>query len=390
MTKDDDRNTFSYTSLVEAEACPARLQLAHRAYPTLWDRQGFPSRTNYAALKGSIIHRCVQMFVNTLTEMPDVDGKQEQALRAVGGISQLVTAASEEELNEAQKNPRSRALIKVWERKLNEDEESLRLKVQGLLRMLPDVAQRISGAETSREASSLIRKGTYSEFWLESRRARIVGSADLLNCQDPHDRIVDFKTGERSETHEAQVRLYAAMWLEDERNANSRPVSMAASYADSDVEFGQLHPEDAPDVLDWWKQRSDQAELVLGQESVLANPAPELCSTCRVKPACDTYWQDLVPRESLFAKQFFDVELVLVEQLGSKTWRIQPIAAPSGEIPLVLNFDWLPRDLATGDRLRLLGVQFRPESDEASAIARVGRNTEVFALRSDGLFLVST
>ncbi len=379
---------FSYSSLEKARACPARFQLSYGAYPTIWQREGFPPRVTHASVRGLVIHSCLERLTKAAAaaDSPVTGDARTNALRDLGGYSQLIDDAIREVLDGLEGNPRARATIPTWRRRLIEDHETIRHRVQSTLRQVVIQGGRVPVSGTSSSGAMRIENSVFAEFHLSSRDMPLHGWADLLACGEPVDRVIDFKTGQASESHEDQLRLYAALWLKDERNALRRPVAMTAIYGEVEQHFGELMESEATGVLDKWQSRIQEAQEILGEATVQATPERELCALCPVKVACDSYWDRLVPIQSARTLEFVDVEATIVEKLGTRTSQVALLRAPDGLVVHIVHSESGKQDFAVGDRIRILGASVRTGDEEVEPSLRVGRNAEVFIIRNGQLF----
>lgn len=378
---------FSYSSLERARACPARFQLSHAEYPAIWQRDGFPSRVTYAAVRGLVIHSCLERITKVAAESPATGDELTTALRTLGGYSELIDVAIRNVLSDLRANPRARGLVSMWQRRLAEDHETIRHRVQSTLRQVVVPGGREPASRLSSGEGMRVERGVFAEFHLRSSDMPLHGWADLLMCDEPRDHIIDFKTGQASESHEDQLRLYAALWLKDERNVYRRPVAMKAIYGEFEQDFGEMVESEATDVLSEWRSRIESAQQILEGTVARAVPAKELCSLCPVKVVCDPYWESLVPNESARTLEFVDLEGTIVESLGTRSWQIDLLRAPNELMAQIVHSDSSRNGLAVGDRVRILGASMRLGDEEVEPSLWLGRNAEMFVIRDEQLFL---
>lgn len=378
---------FSYSSLERAKACPARLKLSYGEYPSIWERKGFPGRVTYPAVRGLVIHRCMEALTKAAAETHEIGDRRAIAVRALGGFSRLIEDASRDVLADLAVNPRAKLMIPTWERRLAEDQESIRHRVQSTLRQLVVDIENTALNQSTVIGRKPIERGVFAEFYLRSSDLSLHGWADLFICDAPTDRMIDFKTGQESESHQDQLRLYAALWLADDRNAMRRPVEMTAIYDESEQHFGEMHLSEAVSVLDSWRERVEEAQRILSGQPAQASPERDLCSMCHVKVACDPYWIDLVAHEPVNELEYVDIEVKLDEQLGNRTWRISITQAPKSLSVDLLHTESHRQGLSAGDVVRILGASLNAGDEQTEPSLWAGRSAEIFALRADGLHL---
>jgi hypothetical protein len=152
-------------------------------------------------------------------------------------------------------------------------------------------------AMASTNVPGLTRKplglGTHFEVELRDEQLGWKGIADLLCISEDDCAITDFKTGERSERHELQLRIYALLWAKDcELNPSRRPATrLVLSYAHG--EHDVMCPDDVQKekalAVDL-RTRTAAVRRALQSVEPKANVSEENCRTCEVRHLCNEYW----------------------------------------------------------------------------------------------------
>jgi hypothetical protein len=218
------------------------------------------------------------------------------------------------------------------------------------------------------------------------------GIADLLTVFETGCEIYDFKTGERSENHPFQLRVYALLWHRDSALNPGATLArrLVISYPDGDVEVAPLSEGE----LDVFEQvliaRSDAAHKQLDQRPPPALPGPEACAWCPVRHLCTDYWQPATLRQTRPANEegarYEDVELELDEPHGPGMWSAAIRASSFLETgkSVKVQVDASHADLMqAGRRYRILGAQIieREDFDDTrETLVAASAWTEVFVL----------
>jgi len=201
--------------------------------------------------------------------------------------------------------------------------------------------------------------GSHTEIELRDDELRLMGRADVITVRETGCTITDYKTGEPSEGHADQLRLYGLLWSRDRRVNPSRiPIAgLVVSYATHD------HSIDVPSVADLAGLAREVTSRIATTEKQLAlrppptMPKPEFCRFCDVRHLCDDYWTtvrptlDVAPIES--STSFVDCEGEIARRNGPVSWVLSLEGEPDSAL---LRTTDERAEFSVGDRVRLLGV----------------------------------
>lgn len=335
---------MSFSTLRDIEECPRRWALRRATYAFSGEKAGYPQRLNRATVAGTIVHTALERVIAMMRkdtghlvrpdsnnsgpkkDLPDVD-IVIHALRALGGISNLLGLVLDGLTQEWASNPRVQARGQELEAEMRRELPSLREQVKHLLqnieargalssdRSVPassvtnsnsirrptgprgTVGSKTRGRESlvtttaSSEAAEL-GPGLHSEVPLFNAKLDWFGKVDLIRIAENACSIVDFKTGAEKEDHHTQVLAYALLWIRDKR-ANPRriPVTeLSVVYGDKTV---MVEPPDSAKLRQLEKDLEERA--CAARETVTPTPPPalpsrEACEWCDVRQLCSVYW----------------------------------------------------------------------------------------------------
>lgn len=379
------------TSAATAEACPRRWALSAAHYPELWPRHGYPPRVQVAGLGGTVVHRAVEILARELARadcQSISDPAASGVLRGLGGWTQIVNGAIDELVASLAGNPRATSVLEGAARVLRAQVPEYRLRVQDLLSR---VRFRSSGSGSGlRQASAFperspLSTGTYVEVDVRASRIGWRGRIDLLSVTDSDCEITDFKSGEYSDLHDAQILTYACLWsLDDELNPSGRLATrLVLRYPARDIEVpvpssGELHRLEKELVA----RRAD-LRAALSQRPPHARPSVTNCMYCGVRHLCDAFWSAGVQRafgDLSSDSCFVDVEVTVDSRHGPTSWDV----TVQSELPRLAGKPGVLRaaddlHLPIGACIRLLGASVTQDPNEAQPILlSVGILSEVF------------
>lgn len=384
---------MSVSTFADIAECPRRWALSAAEYPEVWKGRGYPPKLRVAALAGSVVHLALERITKrlTLAGVPSPsDPRAPQVLKELGGFSKVVGECVEDILKRYVENPRAEKVIEGARQTLRSQVETLRARVQSMLRnrRLP---QGVLSAATSSMPTSgglpprlPLGKGTYPEVEVRAKDIGWKGKIDLLVLDDDACEITDFKTGEPDEAHKFQVRAYAVMWgLDGELNPSKRLVDrLVLAYAARDVTVPA--PSSAEiDVLGRdLAARRKTAHEALSARPPEARPSKDSCRYCGVRQLCDPYWASDTLGVSENGR-FGDVELRIKGPRGATrtNWDAVVVHARDSrpETPALLR---LARqdDFAPGTLVRVLdgGLSRDAEDKAETLIVSLGFNSEVY------------
>lgn len=354
---------WSYSSLGVAEECPRRWMLSRADYGDLWGGHGYPSRPALAALKGSVVHRCLELLLTAFHDRgcsSVADPAAVEAIRGLGGYSKLVESVIAEEIAALKDNPRAADMGPALTRQMTKGISRIRERVQMAIsraRLAP--VDGGLGMDPKGTDEVGITCGSHTEVELRGDELRLIGRADLITIRETGCTITDYKTGEPSEDHADQLRLYGLLWSRDRRVNPSRiPIeALVVSYATHDHSIDAPSAADLAGLASEIKSRIATTEKQLALRPPPARPKPEICRFCDVRHLCDDYWMtvgptlDVEPMES--STSFVDCEGEIVRRNGPASW----VLSLEGEPALALLRTTDERaEFNVGDRVRLLGV----------------------------------
>jgi hypothetical protein len=209
------------------------------------------------------------------------------------------------------------------------------------------------------------------------------------NCE-----INDFKTGDPSEEHANQLRIYALLWARDTtHNPSGRLASRLRLLYSAKVQ--EVSPPSEGELVQLEQelaQRTDAASALLAERPPPARPTVDACAWCDVKHLCTKFWEQQT-QTRLFGLQRplptrADVEAQVTQQLGESSWRgklsVQSVLDPGSQVLLRAN----PQDthfsslIHTGRSYRMLDTYVMPATEESAGLPIVTLNSrsELFAL----------
>lgn len=387
---------MTYSTLRELEACSRRWALASADYPEVWPGRGYPRRLSIPRIAGTIVHDVIDHVTRALvrTRCLTIQAPEAvQVMRDLGGFTRLLEEAAERALSSYTNNPRAANRLEVARRTLQSQLPDFRRRAQALLMSVrtapadvpppPDVA---SGDER-RPTRHPLRPGAYSEVDVIASVMRWKGTIDLLTVSQAGSEIVDFKTGEPSDDHSLQVRIYALLWsLDRELNpTGTPPTTLVVAYTKGQTPVPAPRTQDLDTLRRDISARSDAARRFEGSIPP-AKPSPDNCANCDVRQICDDYWTDTAQQlvhPTPGVSDVIDGEFVLGARLGPANWEItHRVVSPTAQAkPNVLRCAEPKVDLRTGIVVRVVGGQIWTAPDEKGLVTlNVGPTSELYVL----------
>ena len=373
---------MTVTTLREVEACPRRWALSAASYPEIWDRPGYPPKIQLPRLAGSVVHLALETVTKQLARAgcrSVHDAGAITVMRELGGYTPIASDCVRRVLEPYEGNPRAAPVLDTARRALESQIPELRTRIQSLLCR---VQLRVATGDPEVRDSTLqprrpLGPGAHTEVTLRAHDLGWVGRADLMTLSESECEIRDFKTGEESDEHPFQLRVYALLWWRDgELNPTARPAdSLILSYQSGDVRVEPPTLADLEalerDILD----RTGVAKSYVDANPPEARPGIETCRYCSVRHLCDDYWrpetQRRLAKEAQAIERFGDLELSIEGRHGPSSWdaRVEVSrVAPVGR-RLVLRTTSSETNLHVGDRVRVLDVRLvtatEDEGDDA-------------------------
>ncbi len=386
---------LTFSTLKEIEACPRRWALSTANYPSLWDGRGYPQRLQLGALAGTVVHAVLETITRELVSAgcPSVqDASAVAVLQRLGGLSQLVRRATDELLMRAKENPRAAKLMDYFTRTLRAQAPELRGRVQTTLarRVFPTKSPTGSGS-TGRRGRGPLTAGVYCELDLRVPHLGWRGRADLLSLTPDACEITDFKTGDPSDDHALQLRIYALLWSRDGilNPSGCLATRLVLAYPQADVTVVAPAGAELAELETQLTSRGATARTAIAGHPPEARPSAEHCRYCGVRQLCETYWnaavQERIRSEAQSEDQersFVDIELTIERRHGPKSWDaaihtgvhlVRGLLRTNGEI-----------EFAPGQKLRVLDAAEAAADAESTGVRclTLGTLSEVFVLSS--------
>lgn len=387
---------LTYSTLREIEACPRRWALSSASYPSLWTERGYPPRVHLKSLAGIVVHNVLETLTKELATAgcPSVlDPSAVRVLQRLGGLSQIVERAIEQLAIRTSLNPRAARLTEYFTRSLRAQSSELRGRVQRMLARQTLLSEANScGNDRGRRFRGPLNSGLFPEIELRVPRMGWKGRVDLLALATDTCEITDFKTGEPSDDHSLQLRIYALLWNNDDvLNPTSRLVTkLILAYPQGDIEVSPPTLEELSALKSELTTRAVSARNSVAIHPPEARPTPDNCRFCGVRHLCDKYWNPEVQRQMInaptgAANHFFDAEITILGRHGPKSWDIQigsNIDQPRGL--LRTSGDHRFRN---GQRLRVLDVVWAKDESVSNGLQclTMGMLSEAYVQSSDSI-----
>jgi hypothetical protein len=367
--------------LLEAERCPKAVVLRRSSYPQVWNRDGYPEKPNPASIFGQIIHASVARIVVNLAKDGCTslqDPRAMVSLKAMGGYSKIISEVASSILARLSDNPRFIPITDYVTSTVRMRIPQIRQHVQVLIsRMVWNGSARLPAnagvnpgqVQTSRRKP--LAAGTHFEVKLRDEELKWNGVADMIDFSADECVITDFKSGEESEFHALQIRVYALLWLRDvELNPRAtRASKLILSYARGDKVSPGISEIDA-DVLDNdLRIRSELVRSSFDGDKTKAILSDENCAQCQVRHLCREYWtsERKISRPTKSRDCYFDdLEVVVTARRADRTWeadcKISNILSAPVRVLVRISSEALPLacHLNPGTRLRLIDALVSP------------------------------
>jgi CRISPR/Cas system-associated exonuclease Cas4 (RecB family) len=396
-SKSPEWMTFHF--LVDAERCPRSAALRSSAYPAVWDKVGYPEKPSLPATTGRIIHMCVQRIACelALNGCGSVrDARAIQILRSMGGYSTVIAAIADLALGALDENPRFYRMRDSLSSAIRSQIHRIREKVQILLSRLD--WRTITSAVHSEEAPSsdappranlrnCLRDGTHFEVELRDELLRWKGVADVIDLSSSGCSITDFKSGNQSESHELQIRIYAVLWRYDiDLNPHGQLATrLVLSYPGQEHVLEPLSTEELAKLRAEIKTRTDLVRQAVDAEMPKPNLSDESCNGCQVRHLCVEYWTEKRRRICTKDNQgnyFDDLEVIVTSKRSELLWEATCLIDSSGPSAATMLMRLPPGEkilethLAPGKRLRITGALVLRRDDDELPLVQITATSE--------------
>jgi hypothetical protein len=345
------------------------------------------------ALAGTVVHAVLETVTKELigAGCPSVfDASAVGVLQRLGGLSVIIGKAIDQLAARTATNPRVAKLTDYLARSLRAQAPELRGRVQTMLahRVLLSKPRTGAGGSPHRVRSPL-GHGVYCEIELRVPRLGWKGRADLLTIAADSCEITDFKTGEPSDDHALQLRIYALLWNRDETlNPTARlATQLVLAYPQGDAVVAPPTIEDIAALEAEITTRGAAARNAIAAHPPAAKPDPQQCRFCGVRHLCETYWQPEVQQRMADeskgeVRSFVDVEASIERRHGPKSWDIVFTAGTNPARGLLRTSGDL--DFQPGQKLRILDAAQAADDPESAAVRclTIGVLGEVYVVSS--------
>lgn len=379
------------STYAEIQECPRRWALRDAEYPELWRGRGYPPRLQVAALAGSVVHLALETITKQFARLGVTsltDTSATQALRELGGYTQVVAECVERILTRYDDNPRADSLMERARQTLRGQVPTLRSRVQSMLsrlRLPQSTPQEC--AETVRNSGGRMPRvplsiGIHPEVAIHAKSIGWKGTVDLLILTEDACEIIDFKSGAVNEAHKFQVGTYAVIWsLDEELNPLGRVTSrLVLAYESQEVDIPPPSSSEIDALGRELVSRRQAAEAALTTRPPTAHPSKETCRYCGVRQLCDEYWASTAQLTSDDGR-FGDFELSITGRHGPRSWDAVVVRSPNlpAKTPVLLRAQQ-HGEFSRGDIVRVLDGGFiRDLEDEHSlAIITLGVMSEAY------------
>ena len=393
---------WSLSSLRDVESCPRRWALRRSSYSLLGAEHSYPSRPSLPVVEGVVVHEALEVLIRALVEAGCTTMHSESAIsvmRHLGGISTVITKAIDNALRGYDGNVRAENLKDRLGEVLKSRTPAIRLRIQSVLSQMtfPETTQS-KGPRVEKKSgtgTAGLGPGCYTEMRLSHTAKGWAGRADLIKVYDPGVEIVDYKAGFRSPDHEAQLRFYGLLWLNDrKRNPRGRaPTDLTLHYPDGQVRIPAPSLAEYAAIEKECDLRIGEMTGFLSKSPPPARTSPENCIHCDVRHLCSTYWAQ-IEKDSVFPANFrqkyVDAEVAVANQRALHTWDVVVrtcTGSPRRGIAVILKAAGAQERqrsiIEASEYLRVLDAKVITSDDHTEAnVLLLGRSSEVYALES--------
>ncbi|HKV78660.1 MAG TPA: PD-(D/E)XK nuclease family protein [Candidatus Sulfotelmatobacter sp.] len=388
--------------LLRAERCPRSAALRHARYAELWDRNTYPDKPSVAGLAGTVVHATVARIVQQFSEngCTSIDDPRCSAvLKQLGGYTRILMQTITDLAKALAGNPRFE-IVRDWSLvALQKRIPLLREHVQLQLGKIswPVLSQNneqsAAPKDVCRHPSNrpALGKGVHFEVEVRYPKLKWRGVIDFLDVGEQSCTIKDFKTGEASDDHVLQLKLYALLWLNDrELNPAALPPSqLSVSYASGEQEVS-IAPKELAELSESLLNRAAQVRASIDGPASRANVSNDNCPHCDVRHLCSDYWslsrRSKAPAKGDASAVADDIQLELKARRGDKTWSAECLISNHFPPKTTLLLRWslhnlvLLESLKPGMKVRLTGAMIFVDDSNECGIVNCVTNTDVIVL----------
>ena len=228
-----------------------------------------PHKLNRTSVEGTLLHELLERFNH------EISRTSPQPFRPRRVLLDLISVWTKDNA----KNPRinSRAL-------------AAKLHIEEILRAFCEAQAMAMKATRKQEVLTKLqydfdRSPNNSEAYLRDPESKLCGRADLILKGE----IVDFKSGDRHDSHVEQLKFYGALYLAVTKRV---PAVLLLVYTakNETLKVATLNVGDFEHLLKDLRQRAKDADELISAGKVSAKPEPGKCAFCNVRGICDSYW----------------------------------------------------------------------------------------------------
>jgi hypothetical protein len=283
---------WSYTALAAWRECPRRWWLLNSHYPNT-PTGTYPVPYGRAALQGRLVHAALEAYAKfrretRTSEATDPAPHFNARLFLKRALRDILTA-------EVETNPR-----------LDTGALYAGVSLDECLSLFYEITEKIPSPPAATRGAAPPAAGARpptdaEELWIEVEDPPLGGRIDRAHegC------LIDFKTGEPSESHAAQLVFYAVLWW---LKFGEPPKHLQLHYPSSNVPQDVSVPLTAElsALTETYRREVDQANATLRRGTPPARPGTQKCERCPVRQLCDDYWADCTTRPLRSSDQVTD------------------------------------------------------------------------------------
>jgi len=320
--------------LLRAERCPRSAALRYALYSQLWDKNTYPDKPTVAALAGIVVHETVARIVRRFSEHDCTsieDPRCSAVLKELGGYSKLFADTIADLAKALAGNPRF-DIARDWS--LSALEKRIPLLREYVQLQLGKISWSIRPDRKNSDAASKhdhspvraqLGEGVHFEVEVRYPKIKWKGIVDFLDVGNQACIIKDFKTGESSNDHILQLKVYALLWSYDrELNPKGRPASQLALCYPGAEKYVTVAPKELAELSDSLVARTIEVRASVNGPASRANVSSENCPNCDVRHLCSDYWDSSRRRKAAATNgtsiYVDDIQLELKERKGETTW----------------------------------------------------------------------
>ncbi len=321
---------MSYSTLVSIEKCPRSWALKNSKYSFFNHKNKYPLLVTQNLMIGNVIHDSLDYIIQLFSKEGCIsikDPKIVSILKNNGGFTKIIEDKLEIQIEVNSGNLRFEKQKKNFINKIEVKIPEIRQKVQQIISrstLIPR-SNKSDYKKSSSKDNKKLSNGSYTEIGLYARDIKWYGKVDLLTIDNDEVTIIDYKSGNISDDHYFQIKLYNLLWIKDTaRNPSGLLTkSLIVSYPTKDIVVEPLDIQSAKDFEHQLIKRSKEAQNQINNKSIPdANFNKEVCQYCDVRQLCDEYWKNAknIDIKEILSIGFSDLEVSDLSQKAKHTW----------------------------------------------------------------------